>query len=159
MLRRNPDLSCTRLRRDIVLVPGHDGHDFGPMPDSVRAAWRTVFRPHVRVVTKFDVPMTTVSEGCAISSPSVRTLGRCPKTPHSPWGSRARRWDTWHSANSMWRLRGVKGELRRRPTACAVDPSPAKAIAESRRKSLARRVIQRKRSEIDHVNRGERVQY
>ena len=28
-----------------VRVPAHDGHDSGPMADTIPAAWRTVFRP------------------------------------------------------------------------------------------------------------------
>jgi transposase InsO family protein len=32
-------------KHGVVRVPAHDGHDSGPMADTIPTAWRTMFRP------------------------------------------------------------------------------------------------------------------
>lgn len=42
---RHADLLFNIINRRYVRVPAHDGHDPGPMADSLPAAWRTAFQP------------------------------------------------------------------------------------------------------------------
>lgn len=42
---RKPRNKDVRAREYLMRVPAHDGHDSGPMADTIPAAWWTAFRP------------------------------------------------------------------------------------------------------------------